>query len=51
MKKLHDSETTDTLSAKDLEISAQEYREAVRESMAIAGEGHIRVNGRRVYAA
>lgn len=51
MKKLHDSNTTDTLTAEDLGITVKEYREAVRESLAEKNEGHIRVNGRRVYAA
>lgn len=51
MKNLRDSDTTETLTAKDLEISAQEYREAIKESMDTKGEGHVRVNGRRVYAA
>lgn len=48
---LYDSGTNDMLSADDLGITSAEYVAACAESMAAAPEGHIRVNGRLVYAA
>lgn len=48
---LYDSGTNDMLSADDLGITSAEYVAACAESMATAPEGHIRVNGRLVYAA
>ena len=48
---LYDSETTDLLRAEDLGISDLRYRQAVRESLeSDQAEGHIVVDGRRVYA-
>jgi hypothetical protein len=50
--KLHDSDTADRLTAEDLEIDATRYVEACCESLDCGqAEGHVRVNGRRVYAA
>ena len=49
---LYDSETTEPLSATDLKITHDEYTQAIADSIACdQPEGHIRVNGRRVYAA
>jgi hypothetical protein len=49
---LYDSETNDVLTPGDLGITQDEYDAAVAESLAVPEpEGHIRVNGRRVYAA
>jgi len=55
---LHDSDTTDRVSAADLGLTRTEYAAAVVSSMNLNGEGHIRVfgtkcgpKGRRVYAA
>jgi hypothetical protein len=49
---LYDSESGDALTAEDLGISQAEYDAAIAESLAAAEvEGHIRVAGRRVYAA
>lgn len=49
--KLYDSDTAEKLTARDLHITRQEYIEAVRESRDCGtAEGHIRVNGRKVYA-
>jgi hypothetical protein len=48
---LLDSDTTDILSTEDLHCTAAEYAEAIRESLGSdQPEGHVRVNGRRVYA-
>jgi len=48
---LYDSDTNDSVTAEDLGCSDDEYAAAVAESLAAYGEGHIRVNGRRVYAS
>lgn len=49
---LRDSDTTDSLTAEDLGITDEQYAEAIEESAnSDQAEGHIRVNGRRVYAA
>jgi hypothetical protein len=48
---LHDSETAQELTARDLGITRQEYAAAIRDSLASdEAEGHIIVAGRRVYA-
>jgi hypothetical protein len=48
---LYDSETADPVTAEELGITEAEYRQAIADSMAAdTEEGHIRVNGRRVYA-
>jgi hypothetical protein len=49
--RLYDSETADPVTAEELGITEAEYRQAMADSMAAdTEEGHIRVNGRRVYA-
>lgn len=49
---LYDSDTNDSLSAEDLGITEDEYRETVAESLACdQAEGHVYVGTRRVYAA
>jgi len=49
--KLYDSETSDSLTADDLGITDEQYDAAVQESVDCEqAEGHVRVNGRRVYA-
>ena len=49
---LLDSDTGEQLTAEELEIDATRYVEACCESLdAGQPEGHVRVNGRRVYAA
>ena len=48
---LYDSDTTELVTARDLGISRAAYLEAIRESRDCEqDEGHVRVNGRRVYA-
>lgn len=48
---LFDSDTKDQLSASDLECSDSEYSQAIDDSYASPDAcGHVRVNGRRVYA-
>jgi hypothetical protein len=48
---LYDSDTTDYVSAQELGITEAEYRQAIADSHETGThEGHIRVNGRRVYA-
>jgi hypothetical protein len=48
---LYDSETADQVTAEELEITRAEYMKAIVDSMAEdTPEGHIYVNGRRVYA-
>jgi hypothetical protein len=49
---LYDSDTTDQVNADDLGITDDEYRQAVKDSLACdQAEGHIIVSGRRVFAA
>lgn len=49
---LLDSETGEELTAEDLGIDATRYVNACCESLDCGqAEGHVRVNGRRVYAA
>ncbi len=49
---LYDSDTNDYLSSRDLGITDEQYELAVQESESCdQAEGHIRVNGRKVYAA
>lgn len=49
---LYDSETTSRVSADELDLDADGYEEAIRESYAQGtAEGHIEVNGRKVYAS
>jgi hypothetical protein len=49
--RLYDSETADPVTAEELGITAAEYRQAIIDSHKTGThEGHIRVNGRRVYA-
>lgn len=47
---LYDSETNDYVDADDLGVTEDEYAAAAEESLADCGTGHVRVNGRRVYA-
>jgi hypothetical protein len=47
---LLDSDTTNILSTEDLHCTAEEYADAIRESLDCEPEGHVRVHGRRVYA-
>lgn len=48
---LYDSDTNEVLSADDLGITNEQYEDALKESIGCGqAEGHIRVNGRRVYA-
>jgi hypothetical protein len=50
--RLCDSETADTVTAEELGITEAEYRQAIADSHETGThEGHIRVNGRRVFAA
>ena len=51
--KLYNSDTTDRMTAKDLGVTAEEYRDLIRESKGCSqAEGHVRApNGTRVYAA
>ena len=49
---LYDSETNDYLTPEDLGVTDEEYYAADAESEAShQSEGHVIVNGRRVYAA
>jgi hypothetical protein len=49
---LLDSDTNEQLTAEDLGIDATRYVNACCESLDCGqAEGHVRVNGRRVYAA
>jgi hypothetical protein len=48
---LHDSETNDALCPEDLGVTQEAYDAACVESTASGDTGHIRVAGRRVYAA
>lgn len=53
---LHDSDTTERLTARDLGMTRAEYLAAIRESRDVGtAEGHIRIDtptgSRRVYAA
>jgi hypothetical protein len=49
---LLDSDTNETVSPEDLGITDAQYDAAIDESFACSEsqQGHIRVNGRRVYA-
>ena len=48
---LYDSETAESLTAEDLGITDEQYEATVLESTDCnQTEGHVRVNGRRVYA-
>jgi hypothetical protein len=48
---LYDSETNDRVTAEELGVTDEEYAAAVSASLnAGQPEGHVRVNGRRVYA-
>jgi len=50
-QRLYDSDTTDYVSAEELGITAAEYRQAIIDSHKTGThEGHVYVNGRRVYA-
>ena len=48
--KLYDSETREPLTARDLNMTRAEYIDAIRRSALSKPEGHVCVNGRRVYA-
>jgi hypothetical protein len=49
--RLYDSETADPVTAEEIGITEAEYRRAIADSHETGThEGHIRVNGRRVYA-
>ena len=49
--KLLDSDTNNSVTAEDLGCSETEYAAAIRKSLGCdQPEGHVRVNGRRVYA-
>jgi hypothetical protein len=49
---LFDSDTNERLTEDDLGVTREQYDAAVQESVwCPQAEGHIRVNGRRVYAA
>jgi hypothetical protein len=48
---LCDSTTNDSLTAEELGITDEQYAEAIEESATCSqAEGHVLVNGRRVYA-
>jgi hypothetical protein len=48
---LYDSDTAEVLTAEELGITEEEYCQAIADSMADGTEeGHVYVNGRRVYA-
>lgn len=51
--KLYDYNTAERLTSEDLEITPEQYKAAINESLEEAdnASGVIRVNGRRVYAA
>jgi len=49
--RLYDSETNGAVTADELGITDERYEELCAESLASAqSEGHVRINGRRVYA-
>jgi hypothetical protein len=48
---LRDSDTNESLTAEELGITDEQYAEAIEESATCSqAEGHVLVNGRRVYA-
>lgn len=48
---LHDSDTTETVTAEDLGVDDLAYYEAIVESLTAGDTGHVTVRGRTVYAA